>query len=99
MLLKFSCVNITIKWLLRLNTSTNLTLYIPQSMTFFLFIYYSETYFQVFRNQTIFGKFLRKIDCTKNHVVPHSITNTQQNLAIQGRSKILTNKWALKQDT
>jgi hypothetical protein len=78
--LKFSCVNITIKWLLRLNTSANLILYIPQSMTFFLFIYHSEIYFQIFQNQTIFGKYLRKIHFIKNHVVPLSIINTQQNL-------------------
>ncbi|CAF1018894.1 unnamed protein product [Adineta ricciae] len=57
--LKFSCVSISLKWLLRLNTAANLIIYIPQAATFFLFVYPSETYYDIFRTQSNLKKCFR----------------------------------------
>ncbi|CAF1379912.1 unnamed protein product [Adineta steineri] len=63
--LKYSCVDVSLKWLLRLNTSANLIIYIPQSMTFFLFIYHSGSFWDTFKKQSILGKRF----CSKQNTV------------------------------
>ncbi|CAF0825152.1 unnamed protein product [Adineta steineri] len=90
--LKYSCVDISIKWLLRLNTSANLIIYIPQSITFFLFIYYSEVYFKTFSNESIFGKLLCLKHNTNNIIFPLTATHTQLKNETKLRSKMATNK-------
>ncbi|UJR19858.1 hypothetical protein I4U23_022991 [Adineta vaga] len=76
--LKFSCVDISLKWLLRLNTSANLILYIPQSITFLLFIYRSEVYFNIFKTQSIFGKYFYYRHHINNQIAPHITMDTHQ---------------------
>ncbi|CAF1550845.1 unnamed protein product [Adineta ricciae] len=87
--LKFSCVDISLKWLLRLNTSANLILYIPQSITFLLFIYRSEVYFNIFKTQSIFGKHFCYRHYVNNRIVPHI---TRDALHRQLESKTPTRK-------
>ncbi|CAF3655397.1 unnamed protein product [Rotaria sp. Silwood1] len=67
--LKFTCVDVTLKWLLRLNTSANLILYIPQATTFFVVICSSEAYFKVFRNESLCGRVLCLNRNAKNKVL------------------------------
>ncbi|CAF4152328.1 unnamed protein product [Rotaria sp. Silwood2] len=54
----FSCVDASLKWLLRLNTAVNLIIYIPQASTFLLFILPSESYFRSFKTQSHLGKLI-----------------------------------------
>ncbi len=83
--LKFSCVDISSKWLLRLNTAVNLIIYLPEAATFLLFILPSQTYFHVFRTQSQIGKRLYNRWATKNTVVP--LTTTRPRMIINGHTE------------
>jgi hypothetical protein len=76
-------VDVTIKWLLRLNTSANLIIYLPQVATFFLFIYPSENYLKVFQTESVLGKLFH---CKRNinqQVLPLTTAHSQSNVTIQ----------------
>ncbi|UJR20346.1 hypothetical protein I4U23_023477 [Adineta vaga] len=75
--LKFSCVNISLKWLLRLNTAANLIIYIPQAATFFLFIFTSEAYNDVFRRQSNLRRLLCYRFRMQNTIQPIQMTRNQ----------------------
>ncbi|CAF1016845.1 unnamed protein product [Adineta ricciae] len=83
--LKFSCVNISLKWLLRLNTAANLIIYIPQAATFFLFVYPSETYYDVFRTQSDLKKCFRPRP--QNSVHPVQTVADQIETVLQPRNQ------------
>ena len=75
--LKFSCVDITSKWLLRLNISVNLIVYIIQAATFLLFILPSQVYFEIFRTQSYIGKHFCHRRARTNLVAPQTTRNSR----------------------
>ncbi|CAF1190832.1 unnamed protein product [Rotaria sordida] len=75
----FSCVDASIKWLLRLNTAVNLIIYIHQASTFFIFILPSESYFRSFKTQSHFGKFIIRC-CRLNNRINPILTTTGRSL-------------------
>ncbi|CAF1455732.1 unnamed protein product [Adineta steineri] len=49
--LNYSCIDLREKWLLRLNTSANLIIYLPQTLTFLIYVYPSTLYYNEFQLQ------------------------------------------------
>ncbi|CAF4790797.1 unnamed protein product [Rotaria sp. Silwood2] len=85
--LLFSCVDINNKWLLRLDASFTMTIYIPQAATFFLFILPSRAYFEVFQNQSWIGKHLNRLRRRYTTIVP--ITTLNAGTAVKTRIELL----------
>ena len=73
--LKFSCVDINSKWLLRLNTVFVFIIHIPQAATFFLFILPSHSYFEAFRTQSYIGTRVCHRWRRNNAVIPIATLN------------------------
>ena len=86
--MKFACVDVTLKWLLRLNTSANLIIYLPQAATFFLFIYPSENYFNVFQTESLLGKLFRLKRHLNQQVLPLTMRHSQSTVTRQRELKI-----------
>ena len=68
--LRFSCVDITIKWLLRLNIAAALLIHLPQAATFLLFILSSQVYMEIFITQSRIGKYLCRRLIRRNTIAP-----------------------------
>jgi hypothetical protein len=89
--LRFSYVDISLKWLLRLNISANLIIYIPQSVTFFSFIFNSHLYWNIFKQQSIFDRLLSCIRNNNNRIAPLTIAHIQLHKDIEHEKYQRTN--------